>query len=157
MKTASRVNSSRSVTLPSMTLGVPLLENGDRLSVEEFFRRYNAMPHLKKAELIEGVVHMPSPVTMDEHGEQQFDLITWLGHYRAHTPGVQGGDNATIRLLFGLSAPQPDACLRVRPDHGGQSQTSEDGYVVGAPEWVGEVSSTTASYDLHDKLQAYQR
>jgi hypothetical protein len=41
---------------------IPPLENGDRLSRAEFERRYNAMPHLKKAELIEGIVYMPSPV-----------------------------------------------------------------------------------------------
>ena len=35
---------------------VPELENGDRLTRAEFERRYEAMPDLKKAELIEGVV-----------------------------------------------------------------------------------------------------
>lgn len=40
---------------------IPPLENGDRLSREEFERRYEAMPHVKKAELLEGVVHMGSP------------------------------------------------------------------------------------------------
>jgi hypothetical protein len=32
---------------------IPPLENGDRLTCFEFERRYAAMPHLKKAELIE--------------------------------------------------------------------------------------------------------
>jgi hypothetical protein len=40
---------------------IPPLENGDRLTRREFERRYNAMPDVKKAELIEGVVYMPSP------------------------------------------------------------------------------------------------
>ena len=41
---------------------VPSLENGDRLTRVEFERRYAAMPWVKKAELIEGLVHTPSPV-----------------------------------------------------------------------------------------------
>jgi Uma2 family endonuclease len=100
---------------------------------------------------------MPSPVRIEVHAEQQFDLITWLGYYRAQTPGVQGGDNATIRLPLGMSVPQPDSCLRVRPSYGGQSKTNAEGYISGAPEWIGEVSASSASYDLHEKLQAYQR
>lgn len=38
-------------------LHIPPLENGDRLSRHEFERRYQSMPDLKKAELIEGVVY----------------------------------------------------------------------------------------------------
>ncbi len=45
----------------------PALEPGDRLTRAEFERRYAAMPHVKKAELIEGVVYVPSPVRYD-HG-----------------------------------------------------------------------------------------
>ena len=45
------------------------LENGDRLTRREFERRYAARPDIKKAELIEGVVHMPSPVRFAGHGE----------------------------------------------------------------------------------------
>src|SRR5262245_31571855 len=76
---------------------IPPLRHGDRLSREEFERRYYAMPELKKAELIEGVVYMPSPVTED-HAGPHFDLIAWLGLYRFATPGVIGGDNGTLRL-----------------------------------------------------------
>ena len=47
---------------------VPLLEPGDRLTRAEFERRYEAMPELRKAELIEGVVYMPSPVRYRCHG-----------------------------------------------------------------------------------------
>ena len=43
------------VTTPKQMLSVPPLENGDRLSRHEFERRYQAMPQVKKAELIEGV------------------------------------------------------------------------------------------------------
>src|ERR1035438_6252579 len=85
-------------TAPSPT---PPLQSGDRLTADEFERRYDAMPHLKKAELIEGVVYVPSPVSFDDHAGPHFDLITWLGFYRTFTPGVRGGDNATLRLNLG--------------------------------------------------------
>jgi Uma2 family endonuclease len=135
---------------------IPPLENGDRLTRAEFERRYEAMPHLKKAELIEGVVYVPSPVSLEDHGEPHFDLITWLGYYRAYTPGVQGGDNSTLRMDLD-NEPQPDAFLRILPNHGGQSSTDSDGYVEGAPELVCEVAASSVSYDLHDKLKAYRR
>jgi hypothetical protein len=35
------------------------LENGDRLTRSDFEQRYDAMPHVKKAELSEGIVYMP--------------------------------------------------------------------------------------------------
>jgi Uma2 family endonuclease len=157
MNSASRRTREKASSKPAESATIPPLCHGDHLTVEEFLRRYDAMPEVKKAELIEGIVYIGSPVRVEAHGGQHFDLITWLGHYRAHTPGVQGGDNVTIRLPVGMSVPQPDACLRVRPGYGGQSQTSSDGYIAGAPEWVGEVSASTASYDLHEKLRAYQR
>src|SRR5690348_8433323 len=64
---------------------MPPLENGDRLTRDEFLRRYDAMPHLKKAELIEGVVYLPSPVRQKYHGRQHSHLLTWLGVYEAGT------------------------------------------------------------------------
>src|SRR5712692_7821480 len=67
---------------------VPLLENGDVLTRVEFERRYEAMPHLKKAELIEGVVYVPSPVRHTFHGHPHTHLIGWLVHYEAATPGI---------------------------------------------------------------------
>src|SRR3954453_8208813 len=85
----------------------PPLRNGDHLDRIEFERRYEAMPHVKKAELIEGVVYMPSPVSFDNHGEQHAHLMTWLGFYRAYTPGVRIGDNSTVRLDLD-NEPQPD-------------------------------------------------
>src|SRR5271166_3316096 len=89
---------------------IPPLENGDRLSRGEFERRYEAMPSGKKAELIEGVVHMPSPVTFAEHAGPHFGLVWLIGEYRFSTPGVQGGDNATVRLDLD-NEPQPDIVL----------------------------------------------
>src|SRR5947207_8908512 len=89
------------------TRTIPPLQNGDRLTRDEFERRYEAMPHIKKAELIERVVYMPSPVSR-EHAEAHFALICWLSHYWAATPGVAGGDNGTLRLDLD-NEPQPDA------------------------------------------------
>ncbi|HZN34148.1 MAG TPA: Uma2 family endonuclease [Pirellulaceae bacterium] len=136
-------------------LEIPPLVAGDHLTRAEFERRYRAMPHLKKAELIEGIVYMPSPVSHDDHGAPHFDLITWAGIYRAFTPGVQGGDNSTLHLDLDNEA-QPDAHLRILPECGGQSRTV-GGYVERAPELVAEVSASSASYDLHEKLKAYRR
>src|SRR5436190_19220762 len=56
-----------------------LLENGAHLSASEFLRRYEAMPEVKKAELINGIVYMGSPVRYDQHGKPDNLLQTWLG------------------------------------------------------------------------------
>ena len=79
-------------------LTVPPLENGDRLATTEFERRYAAMPQVKKAELIEGMVHMASPLRAKSHGKPHAQIMTWLGTYEATTPGVESLDNATVRL-----------------------------------------------------------
>src|SRR5437016_7821456 len=97
---------------------IPPLEPGDTLTRAEFERRYEAMPHVKKAELIEGIVHMPSPVRLDRHAEPHGALSGWLFFYRAHTPGVRLADNATIRLDT-KNDPQPDAALFLDPACGG--------------------------------------
>lgn len=143
-------------TIPPADQAIPPLENGDQLTRAEFERRYDAMPDLKKAELIEGVVYMPSPVAFEKHSGPHFDLITWLGLYRLATPGMRGGDNGSIRL--GLdNMPQPDVFLIILPTHGGQARISDDDYVIGAPELVAEVASSSVSYDLHAKLHVYCR
>jgi Uma2 family endonuclease len=135
---------------------VPPLEPGDRLTRDEFERRYDAMPELKKAELIEGVVYMPSPVRQRHHGRPSRHLSTWLGNYEAATPGVEGGDNSTVRLDM-PNEPQPDAVLFIDPARGGHARISTDDYIEGGPELVAEVTASTASYDLHTKLDVYRR
>ena len=132
----------------------PPLENGDRLTRAEFERRYEAMPGLKKAELVEGVVYVPSPVRYTQHGQPNRYVETWLGVYEAATPGVGGAGNATVRLDLD-NEPQPDSLLRI--NQGGRSSVDEDGYLVGPPELVFEMAASSASYDLHDKLRAYRR
>src|SRR5262245_19185229 len=135
---------------------VPALENGDRLTRAEFERRYEAMPHLKKAELIEGVVYVPSPVRHRQHGAPHARLIIWLGQYTASTPGIEVGDNSSVRLDLD-NEPQPDALLCIDPACGGQVRISADGIIEGAPELVAEVASSSVSYDLHAKLHVYRR
>lgn len=134
----------------------PPLNSGDHLSRAEFERRYNAHPEIKKAELIEGVVYVSSPIRYEKHADPHFDIITWLGTYRAATPGVKGGDNATLRLDL-ENEPQPDAMLRLEPEVGGQSYVSEDDYLEGIPELIVEISASSASYDLYEKRRAYAR
>ncbi len=135
---------------------IPPLEPGDRLTREEFERRYDAMPNLKKAELLEGVVYMPSPVRHRAHSGPNSDVQGWLAHYRAGTPGTDSGDNGSIRLDL-ENMPQPDSYLILDPSLGGQAYIDEDDYVAGAPEWIGEISASSASYDFHVELPIYQR
>jgi Uma2 family endonuclease len=140
----------------STVSAVLTLETGDRLSRAEFERRYTAMPELKRAELIEGVVYLPSPVRLRRHGQPHLNLATWLGIYQGATPGTIAADNASTRLDFD-NEPQPDAVLLIEPDHGGQTRIAPDDYIEGAPELVAEVSSSSASYDLNSKLNVYRR
>ena len=118
------------VTTPSRT-GVLPLEPGDHLTREEFERRYDATPGLKKAELIEGVVYMAPAVRWDYHSRPHANLMTWLGVYCASTPGVFHGDNSSIRLDLD-NEPQPDAAMIIDPAWGGQSKISADNYLEGA-------------------------
>jgi Uma2 family endonuclease len=132
------------------------LESGDRLTRQEFERRYTAMPHLKKAELIEGVVYVASPLRYRQHGKPHCDIMTWLGVYVSLTPGVEAADNTTVRLDAD-NEPQPDALLRIEETCGGQSRISDDDYIEGAPELIVEIAASSASYDLYDKKEAYRR
>jgi len=135
---------------------LPTLENGDRLTRAEFERRYDAMPHLKKAELIEGEVFMPSPVRHDQHSHPHTRLSYWLASYEMETPGVEAGDNGSVRLDTD-NEPQPDGYLIIRPDRGGQATLSKDDFIEGPPELVAEVASSSVSYDLGKKLNVYRR
>jgi Uma2 family endonuclease len=136
-------------------LAVPPLENGDRLTRQEFERRYRAMPEVKKAELIEGVVYMASPV-LPTHSRPHARLIGWLVVYEAATLGVEVHDNTTVRLDADNES-QPDALLCLPPGTGGKLRFGDDGYFVGAPELAAEIAGSSASYDLGDKLKAYRR
>jgi Uma2 family endonuclease len=143
-----------STTAISPILTIPPLENGDKLTRHEFERRYHAMPNLKKAELIEGVVYVASPVRAKQHGKPHARIMGWLGTYEAATPGVEALDNTTV-LLDTDNEPQPDALLRI--ETGGQSRINKDDYVEVAPELIVEIAASSASYDLHEKLKVYRR
>ena len=134
----------------------PPLESGDRLTRLEFERRYELASHIRRAELIEGVVYVASPVRARQHGRPHAAAVGWLGAYWIRTPGVDLQVDATVRLDDD-NEPQPDALLRIEPAAGGNSAIDEDDYITGAPELVVEISASSASYDLNDKLNAYRR
>ncbi|MBW4614760.1 MAG: Uma2 family endonuclease [Desmonostoc vinosum HA7617-LM4] len=135
---------------------IPQLESGDRLTRCEFERRYTAMPHLKKAELIEGIVYVASPLRFNSHAEPHSLLIVVFGTYKIMTAGVKIGDNATVRLDLD-NEPQPDVVLLIDENLGGQARISKDDYIAGAPELVAEVAASSAAIDLYDKKKAYRR
>jgi len=135
---------------------MPPLNPGDRLSRAEFERRHQAHPEIKKAELVEGVVYMSTPVRFEEHGRPHSNIVAWLGVYCAATPGTSVGDNATVRLDFENEV-QPDALLRLEPEHGGRSHVTEDDYLEGPPELIVEIAASSAAYDLHVKRRVYAR
>ena len=142
-------------TAPARPSVVPPLQPGDRLTRAEFERRFDATPGLKKAELIEGRVYMPPPVSHVDHSDPHQTLNGWLWSYRVATPHIGGGTDGSLRLDLD-NMPQPDGYLFIEPDRGGQVKIV-NGYVYGAPELVGEVAASTASYDLHEKLHVYRR
>src|SRR3954463_14500242 len=152
MATTSAPTAPEQMSAPPSSL--PLLEAGFRLSRDEFERRYEQMPHLNKAELVEGTVYMPSPVRTRNHARPHSHLSGWLTIYESETPGVESGDNATVRLDLDKE-PQPDLVLMKLPAKGGQARISADDYIEGAPELVIEIVGSSHSYDLHQKKGAY--
>ncbi len=132
----------------------PVLESGDRLTRDEFHRRYCARPDIKKAELVEGVVYVGGRVGLLVHGQPHAQMVGWLGAYVAKHPSLRVGDSATV-ILDDRNEVQPDAFLfREEPDG---SYIGSDKFVYGAPQLVVEVTASSASYDLHDKKEAYRR
>lgn len=134
--------------------GGPRLETGDHLDQPTFHRLYEAMRDDVRAELIEGVVIVPSP-TRHDHSSIGSLLNGWLVIYRLATPGVDSLDNGTV-LLPPTAEPQPDSAMIIKPEWGGQTRL-EGGYVSGAPELVLEVAYSSVSYDLHSKYHMYEK
>lgn len=133
---------------------IPPLENGDRLDQPTFHERYEAMPEGTRAELIGGIVYMASPLRF-EHGHLDSLLSHWMGEYELGTPGTKTVGGATV-ILGPECEPQPDLSLLISRQRGGQSTIDEDDYIVGAPELVVEIASSTESYDLHLKKREYE-
>jgi len=132
---------------------VPPLAAGDNLSREEFLRRWEQHPEIKFAELIGGIVYMPSPLYVD-HSDMDSLVGSWLGWYAAYTPGTKSSNNATALML--KDSPQPDNHLRILPRAGGQ--TSLKGKLLrGAPELAAETCRSRAAYDLHQKKDLYEK
>lgn len=129
------------------------LESGDRLTRAEFERRYSARPDIKKAELIEGVVYVASPVHFEEHAEPHGFMLHWLWTYRLRHPGVRVGDNGTVRLDRDNEA-QPDAFMF---KEGGRAARTSDDYLEGAPELVVEIAASSAAHDMNAKMHVYRR
>jgi Uma2 family endonuclease len=134
---------------------LPPLESGDRLTREEFHRRYSERPDIKKAELVNGVVYVASPAS-GRHAESFGMVLSWLGVYAALVPGVRLMADATL-ILSDDDEVQPDAMLFREPPPPGGAHVRDDGYVGGAPQLIVEVAVSSASYDLHDKLLMYER
>lgn len=131
----------------------PGLITGEQMNVDEFLQRWEELPDLKNAELIDGIVYVPSPVSL-EHGSLDTLIHWWLAHYAHATPGCKAGNNSTWLMLG--SAPQPDAFLRILPSHGGQSG-NERLYGAGAPDLAVEICLTSTEIDFGPKLRLYQR
>jgi len=134
---------------------LPPLENGDRLDQPTFHARYEAMPANVRAELIGGIVYMSSQLKRP-HGRYSVRVIHWLGEYETNTPGTEVLDNTT-NILGPDSEPQPDGCLLILPECGGQTWEGKDGYLRGAPELIAEIGSSTESLDLHGKKTDYEK
>jgi Uma2 family endonuclease len=132
----------------------PPLVAGEHLDQPTFHERYEAMPDGTWAELVGGVVYMPSPVR-SERSEPDDDVAYWLVHYKRHTKGLRSGKNATV-ILDVIGEVQPDGHLRIPQALGGQTRI-ERGYIVGAPELVIEIARSSRHYDLKEKKADYER
>lgn len=137
---------------PKLSVILPPLEQGERMDQKTFHARYSAMPKHVRAELIRGIVHMPSPLLLP-HSRGHQDANLWLQCYELATPGIEVPNNATV-ILGSEDEPQPDLCIRIFSELGGQSR-EVDNYIAGAPELLVEIASSSASIDLFEKKIAY--
>jgi hypothetical protein len=134
-------------------LSTPPLLEGDSLTSDEFLRRWEEIPDLKRAELIDGIVYMPSPVSL-RHEQFQMFLAGWVSIYTCATPGCRPGMEGTW-LMGERQVPQPDVTLSIHPEFGGQSRV-EGLYAAGAPEFLAEVAVSSRSRDFGAKKRLYE-
>lgn len=133
----------------------PPLETGDHLSRPEFERRYAAASGVSRAELIRGIAFVSPPVSYVGHANPHFQIIALLGQYVLATPGVTGADNASVRFDLD-NMPQPDVQLLISPGTRGGITIDEDDILSGVPNFILEVAASSASLDLHWKLDLYR-
>lgn len=148
-----RPRTAERVTIPDRF--VPPFENGDHMDQKTFHQLYLQTPEWYKAELIGGIVYVASPTTT-RHGWPHARIVYWLCLYSDDTAGTDVFDNTT-NILAEDSEPQPDACLRIAPESGGQTTDDVRGFMVGAAELVAEVAHTSAAIDLHRKRRDYEK
>jgi len=133
----------------------PLLVAGQRLDQPTFHDRYAAMPPETRAELVGGLVYMPSPLR-DDHGEVEKNISGWLFQYKRFTRGVRSPNNATVKLDK-LGEVQPDTLMWLPFALGGRATLDEAGYITGAPELIVEIARSSRAYDLGAKKADYER
>lgn len=151
---ASVVAEKRPPNFPSSKTAPPL-EQGAFLSASEFLRRYENMPDLKKAELIDGIVYMGSPVSL-LHGRPDQLAQLWVGTYVLRTPPIDSASNVTV-CFDGQNISQPDLLVRIPEEFGGISIVTPEHYVQGPPDLIIEIAATSASVDSNQKFSLYQR
>lgn len=145
----------RSAPRRSRKQNLPPLENGDHLDQQTFHARYEAMGEDVRAELIGGIVYMASPQKRP-HSWHEIKVHHWLSEYAEFTPGTEALGNPTDKL-GPQSEPQPDGCLLILPEFGGQCWLDKDEYLNGAPELIAEIGSAAESIDLNSKKQDYEK
>lgn len=139
-----------------VSYGTPTLESGDRLSPEEFDRIYALCSDIRKAELIDGVVYVASPVRINAHGRPYGRLGAVLHYYADSRPGVLASSDGTVLLADGTRV-QPDIAVYWNADRPGTARENEDDYLEGPPELVAEIAGSSVSIDLHAKFRVYER
>jgi Uma2 family endonuclease len=119
---------------------------------QEFHAAYANYEGLARVELIEGVVYLPSPISLAGHARPQSLVLFWLNAFAAAQPAVEAVGPASV-LLDDQNEPEPDAMLlRTTP-----GWLNEEGFLVKIPELAVEIANSSRSRDLHQKLRAYER
>ena len=148
----SGVTTQATLTRPvPIESSIPPLQSGDHLSRDEFERRWDLHPEIKRAERICGRVYVQMSVGR-LHATKHVTVSTWVGMYILGNPECEALDNGTVRL-GAENDPQPDIMLR-RISGGGSEEVEK--VIEGAPEFIFELSASSASYDLHEKKELYR-
>jgi Uma2 family endonuclease len=122
----------------------------ERMTAEEFFR---GAPEDRKAELIDGVMIMPSP-PFDPHERLQNFLLTLLRVYVEELElGEVRGSRTPVELGID-QVPEPDVLFVAKQ----RAHIIQNKGILGAPDLVIEIlSAGTAHRDRGRKFRAYER